>query len=318
MEVDHFNLRSFDLNLLLAFDALFFERSVTRAAARLRIKQPAMSHALSALRLLLQDELFTRSASGLEPSHRAITLAPGVRRLLEQAQTTLFGLEPFKPETSAATFRIGMSDQLEVVLLPRLIEQIRREAPQVKLLVRTADRDRVHTLLEAGQIDLAVGFFPPAGKSFRTLSLFEETHVCVFNPRRVRASLPITRTQWLSLPHALVSSKDRVDGYMEDAFRKAGVRPNVVMATPRFMTIAFVLHEAEMIATLPSKIAKLCADTLNLAISPLPVRFPAFPVEMVWHARSEQDPASLWLRKHMGALGQNEKNRSMRVGGRSS
>ena len=138
--IDYINLKSFDLNLLLAFDAMMQEGSVTRAADRLKVQQPAMSHALGNLRMLLQDELFVRSGQAMRPTPRAEALAGPVRSALEQAQKALFTPEQFDPRTQTRTFRIGMSAEIELVLLPSLVARLRKEAPGISILARPATR----------------------------------------------------------------------------------------------------------------------------------------------------------------------------------
>ena len=152
--IDHFNLRSFDLNLLLAFDALMQERSVTRAAACLRIKQPAMSHALSTLRLLMDDELFVRVGYHMEPTLMARELHAPVRELLEASQRLLLSRRSFDPATDEHTFRIGISIQSESLLVSELFADLAVSAPRVKLLLSPTSRERAFDALDAEQLSL--------------------------------------------------------------------------------------------------------------------------------------------------------------------
>ena len=295
--IDHFNLRSFDLNLLLAFDAMMQERSVTRAAARLRIQQPAMSHALSTLRMLLQDEVFARSSRGLAPTRRAEQLAPVIRQILETAQSALLKAPAFDPAADIRTFRIGMSDQLEVALLPALISRCRAEAPGVRLLIRATDRQQVRRMLDEGTLDLAVGYFDEEAAWLHRATLYDKSHMCVFNPELLSLPDPVDLKSYLDSPHAAVSSREDLSGYMESAFARSGVSRNVVMATPHFLSLAFIARESPLITTLPTRIARHCADALGLAAHPLPFELELFPVAMLWHARTDADAAVDWLRE---------------------
>ena len=302
--IDHFNLRSFDLNLLLAFDALCVERSVTKAAARLRVQQPAMSHALSTLRMLLQDELFVRTGQRMDPTPRARSLAGPIRDLLEGVQRTLFTEAPFEPATAERTFRLGLSDQLEAVLVPGLLARLRAEAPGVRLLARATDRQRVYAMLDEGAIDLAIGYFQPAGPWQRSLELYLETHLALLNPRLLPLPIPLGLDAYLGADHAMVSSRDRLAGYMEEAFAEAGVAPRVVLASPHFLTLAFAAARAPVIATLPSRIAERCAASLGLAASPLPFELAGFPVALLWHGRDDRDTGLAWLRAMIERCGE--------------
>lgn len=140
--IDHFNLRSFDLNLLIAFDALVSERSVTKAARRLRIQQPAMSHALATLRMLLDDDVLVRTGAVMQPTAKASTMASHVAELLRQAQHILMSEEQFDPATEQRIFRFGFSSELEVFLMPKLTAYLQRHAPGIRLLSRGSPRVR--------------------------------------------------------------------------------------------------------------------------------------------------------------------------------
>ena len=294
--IDHFNLRSFDLNLLLAFDAMMQERSVTRAAARMRIQQPAMSHALATLRMLLRDDVFVRGSRGMEPTQRAERLAPIVRQMLESAQTALLSPVRFEPATEVRTFRVGMSDQLEVALLPALMSRCQASAPGVRALVRATDRQQFRRMLDEGSLDIAVGYFDDQAPWLHRETLYDETHMCVFNPELLSLPDPVDLGSYLAAPHAAVSSREDLIGYMEAAFVKAGISRNVVLATPHFLSLAFIAKQSPLVATLPTRIARYCARSLGLAAHPVPFALDVFPVAMVWHSRTDTDPAVHWFR----------------------
>lgn len=294
--IDHFNLRSFDLNLLLAFDALLQERSVTRAAARLRIRQPAMSHALSSLRVLLDDALFVRTGQAMQPTARALELAAPVRALLEGAQGFLLTRVPFAPDREERTFRIGVSSELEVLLMPALLARLREAAPAVRVLARATSRGQVGAHLDDGSIDLAVGCFERTAAWHARRALYEETHLCCFHPGRVPLEAPISTEDYLGLPHVLVSLKDSLFGCLEDALERAGARLNVVSATPHFGTALAMAAEAGLLTTLPRRVVERDARPLGLRASPLPIALQPFPVGLLWHARATRDPAATWLR----------------------
>src|SRR4029077_13132249 len=201
--IDHFDLRSFDLNLLIAFDALMEERSVTRAAARLRVRQPAMSHSLSVLRMLLQDELFVRDGAIMRPTARALNIAPAVRSTLRQMEEILRWEEPFDPVREDRTFRLVFSSDVDLWVVPELPARLRSSAPGVRLLGRQAERADVHRLLDEGELDVAVGCFEPGATRYRGRYLFEQTLSCCFNPQLLDLSVPIDLKAYISLGHAL-------------------------------------------------------------------------------------------------------------------
>ena len=297
--IDHFNLWSFDLNLLVAFDALMREHSVTRAATRLKIKQSAMSHNLSTLRLLLDDELFIRVGQVMKPTPRALALALPIGRLLEQAQHAITTRETFRPEQETRTFSIGFSSELEVLLMPNLTAQVQSDAPGIKLLARPAQPDEVHRMLDDGVIDLAIGCFGDGAERHRRKLLFEQSLTCCFNPKLLDLAVPISQSVYLAQRHALVSQNASIRGCLEYAMRTANVEVDVVMAAPEFLTVLSTVMSTPVIATLPSRIANCYGPLMGLVNSPVPFDFEVTPISMVWAAHSDRDPASEWLRQQV-------------------
>jgi DNA-binding transcriptional LysR family regulator len=293
--IDHFNLRSFDLNHLLAFDALMQERSVTRAAARLKVGQPAMSHALSNLRLLLGDDVLVRVGQVMQPTPRAEALAAPVRALLAQTQDVLFSSDTFDPAVATREFRAGLSNEMELLLLPPLLARLRRDAPGVRLVAKVASRDALPAMLDAGTIDLAVGCLAEGPSWHRAAVLYEETHLCCFNPGLLDIEAPVCLRDYLALPHALMSLKDNLLGCLEDALARADARVNAVMSAPHLIALLATVGEAPMLATLPSRVVRRYAPQFGLAVSPVPLELLPVPVRAVWHARSDRDPGTRWL-----------------------
>jgi LysR family transcriptional regulator, mexEF-oprN operon transcriptional activator len=294
--IDHFDLRSFDLNLLISFDALMEERSVTRAAARLRVGQPAMSHSLSVLRMLLQDELFVRDGSIMRPTSRALNLAPAVRATLRQMEDILRWKEPFDPGREDRTFRLGFSSDVELLVMPDLTAQLRSCAPGIRLLGRQAERGEVHRLLDEGELDIAVGCFEPGAARFRGKYLFEQTLSCCFNPKLLDLSVPIDLEAYVSLGHALVTLRDDLRGCLADALSRCNAELNVVTASSNFLAVLSTASQAPVLATLPSRMAQRYAPGFGLTVSPVPLKMQVAPVAMVWSARADREPGAVWLR----------------------
>lgn len=297
--IDHFNLRSFDLNLLVAFDALIAEGNVTRAARRLKIQQPAMSHSLSTLRVLLQDELFIRVGQVMQPTARARSLAIPVRRALRQAQMALVGNQAFDPATEERTFRIAMSPEIELLLIPELTMRLRRDAPGLKVLARVFPYEAMEPSLEDGSIDIAVGctYSKTSRRSFETL--YEPEVACCFNPALLALSNPVELSDYLSAAHATISQNETLQGCIKDALEMAGVQLNVITAAPGYMSVLSAAQVAPVIATVPSRIAARYSALLGLEISPLPVSLTFPPVKMVWANHADSDPANGWLRQQI-------------------
>lgn len=294
--IDHFNLRSFDLNLLIAFDALVSERSVTKAARRLRIQQPAMSHALATLRMLLADDVLVRTGAVMQPTAKASAMAAHVEALLRQAQGILTAADRFDPMTEKRIFRFGFSSELEVFLMPRLTAYLQKTAPGIRLLSRGSPRSEVHMLLDTGALDVAVGCFDFGLERHCGVSLYEQSLACCFNPHLINPDAPITVEDYLMLPHVLMTLKDDIQGCLSEALRQIGRELNVVLAVSDFLTALAAAADAPVLATLPSRIAQQHAAHFGLTVHPVPLdlRIPA--VSMIWSARSDRDPAAMWLR----------------------
>jgi LysR family transcriptional regulator, mexEF-oprN operon transcriptional activator len=293
------DLRRLDLNLMKAFVVLEQERSVTKSAALLGIGQPAMSHALARLRELAQDELFVRGPGGIVPTARALELAGPIRAALSQIETAFTGRRDFEPGTSTRRFAIGASDFDAAAVLPSLCRALAVTAPRVGIAARNADRTNAAAMIDAHEIDLAIGLFPQISKWHRKADLFEESHVCVFNPRLVKAHLPITLKEFASLPHILVTLRADDRGFVDAILAKRKMKRTIAVTTPYFLLAGYLLHQLPMIATLPRHYAELCAVTSQLAISPLPFATPKFAVSMVWHARDDTSPDVEFLRRSL-------------------
>lgn len=294
--IDHFNLWSFDLNLLVAFDALMRERSVTKAAARLKIQQPAMSHNLATLRTLFQDELFVRVGQVMQPTHRALRLAEAVEQILSHTQQTIVTPAAFEPARARQIFRIGFSSELEVLLVPRLAAVLNEAAPGIKVLARAVNPELVHRLLDDNVIDLAVGCYEDGSNRHRRSLLFEQSLMCCYNPGLLDLPHPLDRDLYLTLKHALVSQKDAIEGCIDDALKRANVRLDVSVAAPEFLTVLTAVRETPLIATLPTRIVKRYAGLFGLAMAEVPLDLRVSPISMVWSAATDNDPANRWMR----------------------
>lgn len=299
--INHFDLRSFDLNLLVAFDALMQERSVTRAAGRLKIGQPAMSHSLSTLRVLLNDELFVRVGASMQPTTRAAALVAPVRSALAQMQAALHRRCAFDPATEQRIVRIGFSSEVELILVPELNALLRQSAPGLRLLSRPAATADVHRMLDDGVIDVAVGCFEAAGQRHRSQFLFEQALSCVFNPAQMRIGTPVALADYLALPHALVTLKDSLQGCLEAALDEIGAKLNVVAAGSEFMTVMELTASSPVLATVPTRMARRYGPRFGLTLSPTPLTLRLPAVSMVWSAQLDQDLAAAWIRDQVAA-----------------
>ena len=297
--IDHFNLRSFDLNLMLVFDALMTERSVTKAAAKLRIQQPAMSHSLSTLRLLLQDELFVRVGQTMRPTPRAHSLAAGIHEVLSQSHRLLLTSQPFDPTHEERTFRIGFSSELEVILMPPLAAHLHKEAPGIRVHAKAAAPESVFHMLDDHIIDFAVGCYAEGTSRYRHKELFEQSLSCCYNPKLLKFANSLTRSEYLAASHALVSQRQEIEGCLDNALKRLDLHLDVAMAAPEFLTVLTAAAQCPFVATLPTRIVKRYASMFGLAVTEVPIDLEVAPIAMVWAAHADKEPASEWIREQV-------------------
>lgn len=296
MTIDHINLARLDLNLLVAFDALMTERSVTRAAARIGIGQSAMSHNLARLRRLLSDELLTRASDGMRPTPRAMSLLEPIRAVLAQIEAAVLARDDFDPATAERTFRIGVPDYWEVAVIPDLLARLRDVAPSIQLQLRSTDRFQILDELDAGRLDLGIGVFTDGQTHHKRRKLFSDTYLCLFSERQIGLKPPISLDDFVRIPHVLTSLREDPHGVVDQALAKLKRSRTIALVTPRFLSVPFTVTKAPVITTIPSRLAHFFAETFGLSISPPPVKLPSFAVSLLWHASNDNDPGHAWLR----------------------
>ncbi len=298
------DLHGIDLNLLVAFDALMAERSVTRAGTRIGRTQPAMSAALSRLRSLLRDDLFIRGATGLQPTLRALDLAEPLGRALADIQRTLEFTQVFEPRSSTVSFNLGLSEHPTFVLLPLLVERLRELAPGITLRVRTfTARDDAVTLLDAGEIDLAIGV-PPTVAAGRILTrpVFEERFVCIVRKGHTAAAATLDLETFLGLSHLLVSPENERFGHVDAALARLGLKRRLALTLPQMYAAPILVARSDMIATLMGGVVSASGHADELCVLEPPLELEPVTFVLSWHKRNDGHPAQRWLRGCIASL----------------
>lgn len=299
--IDHFDLRSFDLNLLVAFDALVEEGSVTRAAMRLKVRQPAMSHSLSTLRVLLDDALLVRVGTDMRATPRALELAPRIRAALREVQEAVRSGMRFDPLSEDRTFRLGFCSEMEVLVMPALAARLRADAPRIRVIGRQCDAEDVHRFLDDGVLDCAVGGYGSGGERHGALTLFEPALACCFNPNLLPLTIPVDTAAYLSTPHIVTTLRDELQGCIAEALKRAGAMLDTVVASSDFLSVLAVAEAAPVLATLPAQLARRHAPRFSLVVSPVPLSLATAPITLLWSRRVDRDPAAIWLRNEVAA-----------------
>jgi len=306
MRSDTVNLSRVDLNLLVHLDALLTERSVTRAAGRVGLGQSAMSHNLARLRDLFGDELLTRGPDGFRLTPRAQALVEPVRIALAQFQALVSRDEAFDPRTAERTFRVGIPDSMEILIVPSLLAYLREVAPGIRLRLHNIDSAKLLDDLDTDRVEIAVGYgvFAQGQAHHKRRLVFSETYLCMFNAERTGIAAPISLDDYVRLPHVLTSLRqgEGERGVVDDALAKLGLRRTVVLTTPRFLSVPFLVARAPVVVTMHARIAQLFAAEHGLSLSPPPVKLEETPVSLLWHASYDHDPAHAWLRQNVVRL----------------
>jgi DNA-binding transcriptional LysR family regulator len=294
MRNDH--LAGVDLNLLVALNALLEEKSVTRAAARLRITQPAMSHALRRLRALFEDPLLVRTPTGMLPTTRAERLAEPVQHILAAITRTLHGEPAFDPRTVRRTFTISASDYCAFLLLPSMLARVSSSSPGVDLVVQTGITD--HALaLEDGRIDVLLGVFDKEARNTYRQRLFQERFVCVVRRDHPQVKQTLHLDDYVRVPHLLIAPRGaRPGGYVDDELAKRDGRRRVALTVPHFLLAPHIVASSDLILTVAERIARAFADLLPLRVVEPPIKLSSFTISQYWHERQHNDPGHVWLR----------------------
>jgi len=295
------DIRSVDLNLLVALDALLSERNVTRAASRLSLSQSAMSATLARLRALFGDPLLLRAAGGMLPTSKGLELAAPVRQVLADIGRLVQQAGAFDPAAARVTFTIAASDYVEYAILPRLVDYLEANAPLARLAVRAMDFGAVGRQLETGEVDLGIlgaGFAPP---NARSRPLFLERFVCVVRRDHPRIRDRLSLDEFCALEHLLVSpSGGGFTAQTDDALAAIGRRRQVRLSVPHFLLVPEILVRSDMIVVLPERLARGYRDRFR--VFELPLEMPPFAIVEVWHERTHRDPALVWLRHALADL----------------
>ncbi len=291
------DIRSIDLNLLRAFDALLDERHVSRAAQRLGVTQPAVSGMLTRLRESFDDPLFVRGQRGVEPTLRALALAAPLKAVLAQVEAMLTPAT-FDPATAGFTIALAATDYaLQAVVVP-FVTRLRREAPGIRIATRPVETDRIARQLERGDLDLALMTLETAPPDLISRRLYDERYVCALrrgHPDAGEAVMSIDR--FCALEHALVSlAGDPFHGVTDDALAALGHTRHVALALHSFLALAEVLRASDLVAVVPRRLA---AGAVGLATVEPPVPVPGFTKIAVWHGRTQHDAGHRWARERL-------------------
>jgi len=299
------NLRTFDLNLLLAFDILMRERNVTRAAERMFVTQSAMSHTLHRLRQQLNDPVLVKSPAGMQPTALALALVEPVRCLLQEMERLLEAPQAFDPASSQRRFTIAATDYMELLILPELSELIEQSAPGVDIHVKRTESAFPLTQLENGSLDVVLGFAsvlnPPA--HLHCEHLFTDRMACVVRQDHPTIKAAPLLEEYLAAAHMLISRTGDKLGVIDEKLTELGLERRINFIVPHFLSAPLIVAQSNMILSLPYRLAIAFQKLVPLDVLPVPVSLPDYDLAMIWHPLWEKDPAHAWLREQINAIG---------------
>jgi len=296
------DLRRIDLNLLVIFETLMFERNLTRAAEKLFLGQPAVSSALARLRDLFDDPLLVRNGRGFEPTQRALAILRELQPAMDTISSAVSRARDFDPATNRDTFRIGLSDDAEFALFPQLLKQIREEAPEIVVVVRRVNFLLMSGMLASGEISVGVSYTTdlPANAKRRKLR-----DMAVKVLRGDNRPAPLSLDDFSERPHALVSFSGDLCGNIDNDLARVGRTRRVKLAVPQFSGLRSILPGTELLACVPDFAATALIEGSSLRADDPPFPIATSELAMVWGEVTDNDPAERWLRnmivKHMAA-----------------
>lgn len=285
------NLRHFNLNLLVVFEAMMSERSTTKTGQILGLSQSAVSNSLTQLRHLFDDPLFVRHRNEMVPTARALELATPISHALQEVRSIAKAPDTFEPATSNRTFRIGMNDYSAFVLLGDIANRVRAQSSGMQISVRNISQNDLHAALDNDEVDLCIAFTDKVDPRHEALVLFEDEWVCA---RRTIGRSSLTLDSYLAANHVVIGNA--MANHVDRLLKGIGVARNNRVSIPFCLAAPVLVEKSDLLLTLPSRLATEFSRGRKIEICKLPFRTPSFPVSMVWHSRFSHDTGLRWLR----------------------
>lgn len=290
------NIASIDLNLLVAFNALFLERNVTRAGDRIGLAQPSMSNALSRLRALFEDELFIRSSAGMIPTPTALIIAEHVQDALLAAQNAVNVTKDFNPKTEVADIKLITNQYVETVFIPPIVRKLQKEAPNVRLLTQSVTPENYGPPLERNIVDFAIAAFPKPGQNMCHREFIKDYPVCLARKNHPMIKDQLSLKEFLSLQHVTIAQDGNPSAPIDKALESKGYKREISASVSSYSTLPFLVAETDLIAVVPRSFAKKVSETLPLDSHDLPFDRPPFALNLIWTRAMDNSALHIWFR----------------------
>lgn len=282
-----------DLNLMVIFDAIMKERSVTAAAQQLAMTQPSVSNAISRMRHLFNDPLFIKDGRGIKATPRAEQIWQQTAAAVDQISQVV-KQQQFDPTKSQRLFRIGLSDGMTALLFAPLRLLLEQTAAQVGIYAvpYTVNGD---TLLNNADVDLVVDYFPHQDKQLLAEPLFDNPFVCVMSRQHKLATQELNLQNFSAAEHLLVSFTGEAWGMVDDELAKHGLARRVAMTVTGFANAAAIVSQTQLISSMPYSLVAEAIKRGDLVAKAMPFVMQPAAISIAWHCRHNQDPGLLWL-----------------------
>lgn len=292
-----------DLNLLHIFEAVMMELNVSRAAKRLNMTQPAVSHALRRLRRITHDDLFLKIPSGVSPTPRALELWEPIREGLLHIRQALTPPE-FEPTLSTQTFTLAAADYTVALFFPKLLPILALTAPKINIRIVPNTNINAAKLLEQSEIDLAMGRFYRPTTRLRVQEVMGDRYVCIMRKGHPLARKKLTLKQYIKADHLLVTLTGEATGLIDEQLREMDLKRRIALTVNQFTLVPELISGSDLISAVPLRMIERSLFQKKLHNTELPLKLAPAYLQMMWHERKQTDPAHEWMRTRLLEIAQ--------------
>lgn len=290
-------MRPQELNLLMVFDAIMTERSITRAAHRLSMTQPAVSNALSRMRVAWKDELFVKDGRNIQPTLHAQNLWNQIREPLSSL-TEAVDPKSFDPATAKRTFRVAVNDIVVDMAWAELRCTFEKEAPGVNIHAVPYTIVNSDQVLEDAEVDMVIGATGVISSTFRAEYLFSPIFVCIMNNDHPLAKAELSIEEFAAADHLLVSLSGDITGYTDQVLLQHGLSRRVAVTVNHFSSVANLIKRSDLICVIPISAVANEIIAGDISATKPPLELMPQQISTIWHKRQDRDQGLIWLREH--------------------
>ncbi|NJK35420.1 MAG: LysR family transcriptional regulator [Oscillatoriales cyanobacterium SM2_2_1] len=299
------DLSDIDLNLLVVFEAIWLEKSVTEAAERLHLGQPAVSSALARLRTLLNDELFVRNGREMKPTPKSRVIAPQVLQSLQSVRAVLLSHDRFDPQTASRQFTIATSDYLANLILPTMIQTLTEKAPHIDWRIVPLEKNTFGQGLERGDLDLAIGTFGQLPNTIQSEAFLNDSFVGICRRGHPILEQPVDLVSLTTFPHALFTLRKDDHGMIDQLLESHQLKRRMAVTVPYWFVLPNAIAHGDLLAVVPNCLACHFIQHYPIEKFAIPLELPKNQMSIAWGAWQSGDRGQEWLRQMILSVGAN-------------